>query len=405
MAIYFASLGNNKARLWIRGRKDIFQNIARKLDHDSPIIWMHCASLGEFEQGRPVLEKIKKTFPAYKILLTFFSPSGYEVRKNYPGADWIFYLPLDTKNNAKKFLDIINPQLAIFVKYEYWYHYLNTLYYRKIPTLLISAIFRENDIFFKKYGILHKKMLGYFTHIFVQSQSSKELLRNIISEEKVTVAGDTRFDRVTEIKESFELITEIEKFISSKPVIVAGSTWPDDELHLQEALRNITKPVTMIIAPHEIHNSHLQFVRKTFPNSIFYSEWKNALQNNHPVPKKDILIIDNIGLLSRLYHYASICYIGGGFNNSGIHNTLEAAVYGNPVIFGPNYTKFAEAIGLIQSGGAYSYNNDKEFTDILNQLLNDPKLLSDAGNAAGNYVRENTGATFTIIQYIKQIVS
>lgn len=400
-AIHAAMPFNSKAKLWAQGRNGIFEKLEAAFKNNaSKVIWMHCASLGEFEQGRPVLEALKKQYPHYKILLTFFSPSGYEVRKNYTGANWVFYLPADTPQNAQRFITITKPALAIFVKYEYWYNFLSTLNKRKIPTLLISALFKKDSIFFKFYGILQRRMIHFFDSIFVQDVESKTLLSNITDATKIEVAGDTRFDRVKEIAEAFTPIPEIEKFLYGRKAIVAGSTWPDDEKHLKNALEHTTENIALIIAPHEVNNSHIELINRLFSNSILFSELKILCANNSYIPQKTVLIIDNIGMLSRLYHYATLTYIGGGFNKAGIHNTLEAAVYGKPVIFGPNYKKFGEAIKLIEKGGGLSYNEDNQLIKIINSYINN----REAGAKAGEFVANNTGATERIMERIRQIV-
>lgn len=403
--IYLAAFFNDKAKLWLDGRKNIFKRLETAVKGNPKIIWMHCASLGEFEQGRPVLEKLKEEYPEHKLLLTFFSPSGYEIRKNYQGADWVFYLPLDTATNAFRFIKTINPQLAVFVKYEYWHNYLKALHDNNIPTILISALFTPSKVFFKWYGGFHRKMLKFFSHIFVQNDTSKENLSRILSAEKITVSGDTRFDRVSQIIDSFKPIEPIEKFVNGKKVMVAGSTWPDDENNLKSLLGELNEGIRLIIAPHEIHTAHIDFLRNLFPAHILYSELENLSKSGtEPEADKNVLIINNIGMLSRLYHYSAISYIGGGFNKSGIHNTLEAAVYGHPVIFGPNYHKFSEAIGLVESRGGYSYATEADLKNIVLELLNDDEKLISSGKAAGKLVKENIGATNKIMNWIKENV-
>ncbi len=340
-----------------------------------------------------MLEKLKSRIPNSKILLTFFSPSGYEIRKDYKGADWVFYLPLDTKANARKFFDIVDPSLVVFVKYDYWYYYLAECKKRNIPLLMTSAIFRNEQPFFKWYGSLHRKMLSCFTYFFVQDEDSKKLLSHL-NINNVTVAGDTRFDRVYEIAENFKSIKEIERFCEVIPVFVAGSTWPADEKIIREATAEFTD-LKIIIAPHEIHDEHLQQLKQLFPNAVFYSE---LITHNSQV-RSNCLIIDNIGMLSRLYRYATITYIGGGFNK-GIHNTLEAAVYGKPVIFGPNYKKFKEAIGLIETGGAVCVTSSTELSSHLKKFLNNKKELEAISKKSFDFVKKNKGATEKIIDYI-----
>lgn len=399
--ISLAAIFNKKARLWISGRNNIFERLKQSIADTPQVIWVHCASLGEFEQGRPVIESLRKEYPNYKILLTFFSPSGYEIRKDYNGAEWVFYLPHDSPRNAKHFLEIVKPSLAIFVKYEYWYHYLHQLHQQQIPAVLISAIFQKDKIFFKWYGTLHRNMLQYFRHIFVQDVESKTLLQTILPKEKVSVAGDTRFDRVMEIATQFKPIVTVERFAIGRTIMVAGSTWPEDEKHLKLILNKIDE-LSLIIAPHEITPGHINFIQSIFPNNILYSELEKDYSVNG-LNTRNVLIINNIGMLSKLYRYATICYVGGGFNKSGIHNTLEAAVYGKPVIFGPNYEKFSEAVELIKNKGGYSYKTENEFTEIITNLLCNEPLLKASAKSAGNFVKTNTGATSIILHFFKKI--
>lgn len=363
---------------------------------------MHCASLGEFEQGRPVIEKLRAQGTGHKILLTFFSPSGYEAQKNYKGADWIFYLPMDGSRNAKQFLEIVHPSLVIFVKYEFWYYYLKKIKYRNIPLLLISALFRKDMSFFKWYGKLQRKILSRFDHLFVQTAESKKLIDEIGLSSICSVSGDTRFDRVIEIASVAESIPVIEKFIGNSKVIVAGSTWPEDEEVLQNAFSAITDPsLKLIIAPHEINEKHLSSIKELFPNSILFSE----LHTSH-LPLPSCLIIDNIGMLSRLYKYAYITYIGGGLRTMGVHNVLEAAVFNKPVLFGPFYHKYTEAIGLVQSGGGLPFNDEKRngkmLTELIEALLINEEEYNYRSNAAVEFVQTNKGATEKIIQFIQE---
>ena len=395
-AIRIASLWNNKAKLWLNGRKNIFDRLRAELQsQDSKIIWFHCSSLGEFEQGRPVIEKLKSQNPGFKFLLTFFSPSGYEIRKDYKGVDWVFYLPLDSKKNAKTFFDIVNLALAVFVKYDYWHYYLNECKKRKIPLLLISGIFRKEQPFFKWYGNLHRSMLNCFTHFFVQDKESLQLLQSI-NINNATVAGDTRFDRVSEIAENFTPIKAIEKFCSGLPVLVAGSTWSEDEKLIKDATANFPD-LKIIIAPHEIHKEHINQLKSFFPDAVLYSQLR--VQSPEAIIS-DHLIIDNIGMLSKLYHYSTIAYVGGGFNK-GIHNTIEAAVYGNPVLFGPNYKKFKEAIGLIENGGGICITSSNELSTILQKFLSDKTALELSSNNSFDFVKQNKGATEKILHYIE----
>lgn len=408
--VRIAALFNAKAKKWVQGRDGIWQALESKIgsqkSEDSRIIWVHCASLGEFEQGRPVIERLRAQGSELKILLTFFSPSGYEIRKNYQGADWVFYLPMDGPKNAARFLKIINPSLVIFVKYEFWYYYLKRIKQNKVPLLLISALFRKNSIFFKWYGSLQRKMLSFFDHLFVQNETSKSLLDNIGFTDKSSVCGDTRFDRVIEIAESFTAIPAIEKFVGNSKTIVAGSTWPDDEEVLQITLKAINHPsLKLIVAPHEINKEHIAQVQKLFPDSILFSELTGdnrqlATGRQHRA-SYNILIIDNIGMLSRLYKYASITYIGGGFGK-GIHNTLEAAVYGKPVLFGPAYHKFNEAIGLVNNGGAISINNAADCISAIQKLIRDDSAYIKSSEKSKDYVYTNKGATEKIMKYIQE---
>lgn len=359
---------------------------------------MHCASLGEFEQGRPVLEKLRSTHPNYKLLVTFFSPSGYEVMKNYKGADWVFYLPIDGSSNAKRFLNIVNPALVIFVKYEYWYHYLSNIRQRGIPLLMVSAIFRKNSAFFRWYGGLYRKMLGFFTHFFIQNQGSAQLLSGILSAERYTIAGDTRFDRVIEIAEKGEPIPLIEQFTAGKKAIIAGSTWLQDEIILQKTFTNLQGEEKLIIAPHHISNDHITQIQSLFPGCLLYSQLVSGERDSK---ESDVLVINNIGLLSRVYRYAHSCYIGGAFK-TGLHNTLEAAVYGKPVFFGPEYGKFMEASGLIESGGAFSITDEIQLTAALEKLIKDDKFYEQVCSAAKNFVYRHKGATSKIMAYIQE---
>ena len=400
IAFRIAALFNNKAKLGLRGRKNILSTIrSNNPASGQQVIWMHCASVGEFEQGRPVVESLKKCYPTITIVLTFFSASGYEAMKNYQGADQIYYLPLDSALNAKKMVDALKPTLVLWVKYEFWYHYLHELKSRNIPVLLISGIFRASHPFFKWYGSLWRKMLGSFTYLFVQNESSSILLSSIGIRENTQITGDTRFDRVIEIAEKFEPLPAIERYCGKSRVLVAGSTWEEDETELIHYVRlNLDKK--FIIAPHETDKGHLQDMKKAFPNSLLYSDWIN-----HPLDaskKTNVLIIDNVGMLSRLYRYADITYVGGGFGADGVHNVLEAAVYGKPVIFGPEYTKYVEAIGLVDSGGGIPIQNALELESILSELWEQEELLTAKGMAANNFVYAHAGASKKIIQFIQE---
>lgn len=407
--IRVASLWNAKAKKWLSGRRNIFPTINARLSTlNTQPIWMHCASLGEFEQGRPLLEELKSQNSGVKIVLTFFSPSGYEVMKDYRGVDFVFYLPMDSPSNAKKFLDAVNPAMVLWVKYEYWFYYLAALKKRNIPTLLVSGIFRKNQPFFKWYGGIWRKMLQSFTHFFVQNEESKQLLSTLEFNQQVSLNGDTRFDRVVEIAENFTPVAGIEKFCGDSQVIVAGSTWEEDEIELLHFV-NVHKNVKFIIAPHEIDKTNLKDVKNEFPNSIFYSDLineqpatNNQLQTTNHKPI-NVLIIDNIGMLSRLYKYATVTYIGGGYGADGVHNVLEAAVYGKPVVFGPVYEKFNEATGMVHSGGAISIDGGPvKLEMVMNRLLNDEQERNRRGEAARQFVYNNAGASKKIMQFIQE---
>jgi len=396
-----SSLFNSKTKKWLLGRKDIFNKLETSISNDANIIWMHCSSLGEFEQGRPVLEKLRLQYPASKILLTFFSPSGYEVQKDYAGAHWVFYLPMDSRSNAKRFLEIVNPSLVIFVKYEFWYYYVKKIKEKRIPLLLVSALFPKNTAFFKWYGRLQRKMLPCFTHFFVQNEESKKLLGQL-GYSNISVAGDTRFDRVIEIAEKWESVSVIEKFIADKKVIVAGSTWQEDEIILQRAMKATGNICKLIIAPHELTEKELEELRKMFPDSVRYSQLINASPDSE-LFFSNCLIIDNMGMLSRLYKYGQVTYVGGGMTSYGVHNVLEAAVYGKPVIFGPYYQKYIEAVGLVENKGAIIVKNERELSETFASLLENKNQLHDkTGEAAARFMRQHAGATQKIFHFIQE---
>lgn len=392
LIIRIVSPFNDKASLFIKGRRNVFAKIEKEIDSSNLHIWFHYASLGEFEQGRPVLEKLKDEYPDKKIVITFFSPSGYEIRKNYALADGIFYLPLDTASNARRFISAINPELAIFTKYEYWYHYFKELHQKNIPLVIISGIFRPNQIFFKPYGSFHRKILSYVTHFFVQNEESVQLLASLKIQNS-SISGDTRFDRVAQNAESARKLNLIEKFCANSPVFIGGSTWPADERLI--ALLSAKNPEwKFVIAPHEIGVNHINEITKLFPNAVKYSNF--ATTEAPETGTYQVLIIDNIGMLSSLYAYGQIAYIGGGFG-AGIHNTLEAAAFGKPVIFGPKFEKFQEAKDLIQIGAAISVSDQNELESAF-QILNESPGL---GEIAKNYVSSKTGSTSQIIEQLK----
>ncbi|MBS1565883.1 MAG: 3-deoxy-D-manno-octulosonic acid transferase, partial [Bacteroidetes bacterium] len=400
---------NAKARQWRQGRRGIWQRLEQALAASGtpikPLIWFHCASLGEFEQARPLVEKLRETHPGHRILLSFFSPSGYEVKKNYAGADIITYLPEDSPAHARRLLALAKPQLVCWVKYEYWHYYLQEIRRNNVPLLLISGIFRPVQPFFRSWGSFHRNMLACFTHFFVQNEASRELLAGIGIKDTVTVSGDTRFDRVVDIAGQFSPIPLIEQFIGGAPSIVAGSTWDDDEEEMDH-YANTHPEIKFIIAPHEIDEEHLKDIEKLFHHTVRYSVVNRETSDVSREPSissgqrttvngqpPNTLIIDNIGLLSRLYHYATITYIGGGFGEDGIHNCLEAAVYGKPVVFGPVYDKYAEAVDLVEEGGAYSIENALELEKTFDELLKDRKEYESACAASRDYVYRKTGAT------------
>lgn len=382
---------NVKAKLFIRGRKALLHKINQKVNPNEKHIWFHFASLGEFEQGRPVLERLKFIFPEKKFVVTFFSPSGYEIRKNYALAD-VFYLPLDTARNAQDFVAAINPEMAIFTKYEFWYHYFKCLKDKQVPLYLISGIFRKNQVFFKWYGGFYRSMLSAVSHFFVQNEASKTLLASIGIQD-VTVNGDTRFDRVYAHAQSPIALPEIAAFIGQSPTLVCGSTWPEDEA-LLVSLAAENQEWKVIIAPHEINEAHLDAIERLFAGNCLRHSHLSTTNERH-LPQ--VLIIDNIGMLANLYPYGKIAYVGGGFG-AGIHNTLEAAAFGLAVIFGPNYQKFQEAKDLLNLGAAKSISNLKDLRQAFDQYKNN----ETAALTAKQYVYQQKGATEKIISLITQ---
>jgi len=383
--------GHTKAIQMTEGRKNLLQKISEAVKGQKNIVWVHCASLGEFEQGRPLIEEIKKRFPYKKIFLTFFSPSGYLIRKNYNLADWVFYLPYDTPSNAKKFYDLIKPEKVFFVKYEFWYYHLNQLKINKIPTYLVSGIFRTNHIFFQKRGLWYRQILHSFSHLFLQDELSAQLLKNI-GINNCTVTGDTRFDRVATIASESKELPIIQQFTNNRKVLIAGSTWTPDELILHEYFAKNKDKLSLIIAPHEIHTSHLESIEKLFGNELIrYSQ-----SEVKDLTKYKVMLIDNMGMLSSIYKYGQIGYIGGGFG-VGIHNTLEPAVYGIPVIFGGKYQKFNEAVELIKRGGGFTINNANDFEILMDKLLADENYRKESGHQAGAFVLSGKGATHKIV--------
>jgi 3-deoxy-D-manno-octulosonic-acid transferase len=415
---------NRKAKEWLDGRKGIFERMRADFPGGSavvggagetagsaagaaatsagggPVIWMHCASLGEFEQGRPVIEALRREAPMARIVLTFFSPSGYRAKKDYEGADYVYYLPLDSPGNARQFIGLVRPTLVLWVKYDYWYYYLVELKKRAIPVLLISGVFRADQPFFKWYGRLHRYMLECMTHLFVQTEASRVLLEGRGLTGRVSVSGDTRFDRVIEIAREGAGLPLIETWCEGHQVIVAGSTWAEDEEELDH-YANTRHEVRFILAPHEIGEDRLVEVERLFRHCVRYSVWATGAKGSRPGwPEPNVLIIDNIGMLSRLYRYATIAYVGGGFGDDGVHNVLEAAVYGKPVVFGPVIEKYIEAVELTESGGGIVIDSALEAEGVFERLLRDPGEVRETGEASARYVDSKKGATEKIVRYI-----
>lgn len=393
LGVAVASLFDKKVKKMWRGEREAFEVLKQKVDPCSSYVWFHAASLGEFEQGRPLMERLRRRHPEYKILLTFFSPSGYEVRKDYGGADIICYLPLDTPLNAIRFLRLVRPVMAFFIKYEFWYNYLHILKHRHVPVYSVSSIFRPDQIFFRWYARGYAKVLRCFTHFYVQNEVSRELLAGIGINE-VTVVGDTRFDRVLSIREQLKQLPVAEAFSEGRRVFVAGSSWaPDEDIFIR--FFNEHTDWKLIIAPHVIGEDHLEQIMQKFG--------RRAVRYTRTTPEEareaDCLIIDCFGLLSSIYHYGDVAYVGGGFG-VGIHNVLEAAVWDMPVIFGPNNKNFIEAQGLIANGGGFEIASYEDFEGVMNRFINDEEAVKKAGAAAGRYVEGCTGATKKILSEV-----
>ena len=393
LAAWITSVWNPKAKKWVRGRKGWYSALREKFGSSERVIWFHCASLGEFEQGRPLIEETRNRLPNHKILLTFFSPSGYEKRKSYDKADHVMYLPLDTARNARLITGALKLDMVIFIKYEFWYHILRRLSEMGTPLFLASGIFRPGQLFFKWYGKWYRKFLVYFTHIFVQQNDSRMLLEKI-GIDRVSVAGDTRFDRVRQAAATPFHHPVLERLTGGKTTIVAGSTWDPDEQLLEEVFPQLPNELCWIIAPHELTQPHLDRLQERFPGSILFSALKEGMQ-----PETRVVIIDTIGILSYLYRLGTLAYIGGGFGK-GIHNILEAATYGIPVIFGPVYHKFREAVELAELKGGFPVQNKNEFLSTIHQQLNDRDLLKASSKIAENYVSERVGATSVIMSEV-----
>ena len=395
-----AALFSSKLKLFVEGRTQTFDILQEFISKDDSVIWMHAASLGEFEQGLPIIEKLKSEFPNHKILITFFSPSGYEVKKNTPVADVVTYLPIDTKTNAKRFVQLANLKLAIFVKYEIWPNLLTELDARAIPTVLVSAIFKTRQIYFKPYGNLMRKSLERFTHIFVQDENSKTLLESI-KITNTTISGDTRLDRVSEILERDNDNELVHYFKQDQICVVAGSTWPEDEHILVQAINSDQRSIKWVIAPHNIKEDQIDKLQKSITKKVIrYSQLASKQMHYY-----DVVIVDNIGLLTQIYSYADIAYVGGGFA-TGLHNTLEPAVFGIPVIIGPNFEGFKEAQDLVAKKGILVINNHHEFELLLKRFLDQTSRidLSNTGAINASYIAQNKGASVQIIHYLRTLL-
>lgn len=389
------ALFSPKIKLFIDGRKNVFAILEEKIKPSDKTIWFHSASLGEYEQGLPVIEKIKERYPSHKIIVTFFSPSGYEVRKNNNIADVTIYLPLDTKSNAKKFLKLVHPEFAFFIKYEFWLNYLKELEKSKTPTYLISGIFRDNQMFFKWYGGFYRKALKAFTYFFVQNENSRKKIESI-GFHNVIVSGDTRFDRVNAILERDNTVDFIENFKDNKTTIVIGSSWPKDETLLAEYINQAPENVKFIIAPHNIKTDQINNLKSQITRStVLFSE-----KEGHNLSHYDVFIIDTVGLLTKIYSYGTIAYVGGGFGNPGIHNILEPATFGIPIVIGPNYSNFAEAVELVSLEGCMVISNFDDLKQSFDRLLNDQKFLKEKSQICKSYIQDNTGATNSIMNIV-----
>ena len=390
---------NEKAKYWVEGQQKVWEEISLLCSQiKGPIIWVHCASYGEFEQGLPIISALKKSYPTHQIWVTFFSPSGYLHQKPHPDVDFVSYLPLDGPTSANRWMQMVQPKCILFIKYEFWYYYLKQAAVQKIPTFLVSAIFRPDQIFFKFYGGFYRAMLPLFTGILVQDFTSKTLISPLLKHAHLAISGDTRFDRVLDIVSAKETIDWISR-LADVETIVAGSTWEQDHVMIGSILGTWDR-YNWIIVPHHVDTAAIKTCQSHFPNSICLSEW---LTQSNQMEKPMVLIVDQIGLLSHLYQYANIAYIGGGFTKDGIHNVLEAAVFGKPVIWGPNDSKYQEAIGLRNASGGIKIKNAKGLNNILEKLFNDAAFSTATGDAAFKYVQDHAGATQKTIDCIKQI--
>ena len=391
------ALFNKKMKLFVNGRKDVFEMLQQKISSEDKTIWFHCASLGEFEQGVPIMEAIKKQRPDHKIVVSFFSPSGFEVKKNTPLADAVVYLPMDIRANAKKFLAAVRPTMALFVKYEFWPNYLFELQKKNVPTYLVSGVFRKDQIFFKSYGGFMRKALQSFDHFFLQDENSEELLKNI-GFSNVTVSGDTRFDRVSHQIEMDNTLKFAEDFKGNSLCIVCGSTWPEDEVVLLNYINAAPENVKFIIAPHKIEADKISdFTSKIVKKTVLHSN-----KDEVNISDYDVLIIDCIGLLSKLYSYADIAYVGGAMGSTGLHNILEPATFSVPIVIGKNYDEFPEAIRLRDLAGLFSIRNAPECSETLNKLVANKDFRTKTGMISGHFVNKNTGATAKIMRHIAQ---
>lgn len=392
------ALFHPKIKLFVQGRSQTFSILKNKIQKENKTIWIHVASLGEFEQGLPVIEKLKFTYPTYSIVVTFFSPSGYEVKKNTAAADAVVYLPLDTRRNAKRFIESVNPVLAIFVKYEIWPNYLKELKEKQVPILLISAIFKKEQVFFKWYGGIMRKALQAFTHFFVQDNNSVALLKSI-NLNNTTLSGDTRFDRVAEILERDNKLSFMERFKGNKTCFVAGSTWPEDEEIIVKFINETQKHLKFVLAPHNIKMEHIQSLKKSISKKVvLYTE----IEHND-ISSSEVLIINTVGLLTKIYSYADIAYVGGAFA-TGLHNTLEPAVFGIPIIIGPDYKGFNEAEKLVAENGILVTGDYDEFTSALGKLLENPEYSKNTGVINSNFVKENKGASIQVMAHIRRLL-
>lgn len=403
MALKLAANFNNKAKLWIDGRKNWEEKITSKISSSDKVLWVHCSSLGEFEQGRPVIEALKEQYPLHKIAVSFFSPSGYEIRKNYEGADIIFYLPLDTKSNAEKLIQALHPDILILVKYEYWFNLITALHQHKIPTVVVSSIFRESQNFFKKNGQnWFAKKLNLINHFFVQNLHSKQLL-DAIHITQNTITGDTRFDRVKQIIHQDNQLDFMDDFKGNSKLIVVGSSWPKDEaLFIDLIHQKLNDNWKILFAPHNLHENEIDsFITKINKKTVKFSDLDQLSKEEISTAK--IFILNTIGILSKVYSYADVTYIGGGFG-AGIHNTLEAVTFGNPVVFGPKYKKFQEAVDLIAIGGGFSISNQQEFNELFQQLMEDDSFRKEAGKKAGDFVQTSPPSTKIILEYLRKII-